>query len=83
MANTTNKISVGTTPTLIASAQSRTSITITLEEDKDIWLGNSSVTINDGFHLQPIAGASFSLTRPDAIYGVTNSGTALISYYQD
>lgn len=83
MPNSTGKVVIGTTPTLIVPAQSRTGITIAVDEAKDVWIGTASVTVGTGYHIQAIAGGSHTTLRPDAIYGITDVGTTTVTYYQD
>lgn len=76
------QVTLGTAATLIYEATNSDKCEITFQtKTKDVYIGESDVTLANGFNL--VAGATVTLKvgRNDAIYGVVDSSTHTISYW--
>lgn len=81
--NTLNysNVSITTSATVIkASNSNRKSILIYNNDTTSIFIGDSGVTINDGFELAPLE--SIYLVDTEAFYGIVSAGTADIRYLE-
>ena len=82
MSITTNQITVTITATIIATIpDGGATVYITnIDATKTMYIGNSSVTINNGIQL--LAGQSISGTfnTEEDIYGIVSTGTAVAHY---
>ncbi len=79
-----NQVSVANTATLIATARpGRKSVTITKLDAVELFLGSSSgVTTANGDLLPGARGSSVIIDGGSAVYGITASGTAAVSYWE-
>jgi hypothetical protein len=77
----TGQVTIGTTPTLINSAElSRDEIILINMSAVQVFIGNSAVTPTTGVLLNGVIGAELDLPFTDALYGIVASGTALVSF---
>lgn len=75
------QVTVGTAATLIAAATNSDKAEITIStKGKDVYIGKSDVTITTGLQLQAGSYVTFKVGRGDAIYGVVDTSTHVISY---
>ena len=81
MSITANQVTLGTAATLICAAtkSDKAELTITTKT-KDVWIGESDVTITNGLHLQAGQTITVKIGRNDDIYGVVDSSTHTVSY---
>jgi hypothetical protein len=76
----TSQATIGTTPTLILAQRSgRDTGVIENTGTTPVYLGNASVTVNNGLLLPGVLGASVALETTDAVYGIVASGTQVVS----
>jgi len=76
----TGQTTVTTSSALVAPANSRISLTLTNNSTTPVYYGPSGVSITDGDLLPGVIGAAVTLNTSSAIYGVTASGSAVLSW---
>ena len=73
---------LGTAATLIYAATKSDKCEITFtSKTKDAYIGESNVTLSNGFQLQAGQTVTVKVGRDDAIYGVVDTGTHTIAYW--
>ena len=76
------QVTLGTAATLIYEATNSDKCEITFEtKTKDVIIGESDVTLLNGFKLQAGNMITLKVGRNDAVYGVTDSSEHTISYW--
>jgi hypothetical protein len=80
MSVVTGQVTVSTTPTLIVDARSRNFVGGVQMGTNDVWLGGPTVTPTTGLFMLGTPGTPFNWQGSEAIYGVTLSGTSVVSY---
>ena len=76
------QVSIGTAATLIYDATNSDKCEITFQtKTKDVFIGESGVTVNNGFHLVGGQTVTLKIGRNDAIYGITDTSAHTISYW--
>lgn len=79
----TNQVTVAATATLIAPARAtRNAITVTNLSTVDIYLGVSGVTAATGTLLLGAKGSSVTFPTVQAVYGISSTGSNLVSYLE-
>ncbi len=71
------QISVGTTATLVAAARNRSRVIVNVGAANSCSFGNAGVTASTGFPLQPVAGATLTLSYKGALYAVCSATTTI------
>ena len=67
---------------LVASRTGRRTVTVENTGTTPVYLGGSGVTSTTGFLLPGVAGASLTMSFSGALYAVTASGTAAVTFYE-
>lgn len=83
MGITTGQVTIGTTATPIVPVRSRNGVSFVQMSGGDVFLGDATVTPSTGALLTGTKGTPMNWTGSDAIYGVTASGTALVSFAEN
>jgi len=76
----TGQVTVTNVPTLIVAARSRNFVGGVQCGTVDVWLGGSTVTPTTGLLMLGVRGTPFNWQGSEAIYGVTASGSSVVSY---
>lgn len=80
----TAQVSLAATSTLIiASNSNRRTITIVNLSGVDIYIGNTGVSTTTGQLLLGTKGTAITISSIAAIYGITSTGTANVSYLEE
>ena len=80
----TGQITIAATSTQIVPArETRRTVTITAIGTTDSYLGAAAVTTATGHILVGIKGGTITLETTQAVYGITASGTELVSYWEE
>jgi hypothetical protein len=74
----TAQISVGTTPTLIVTANRADQLVYLHSSSGTLYLGNSAVTSSTGYKMDNGDKLTMQLSDNEALYAVTSSGTATL-----
>jgi hypothetical protein len=74
----TAQISVGTTPTLIVTANRADQQVYLHSSSGTLYLGNSAVTSSTGYKMDNGDKLTMQLSDNEALYAVTSSGTATL-----
>lgn len=74
----TNQISVGTTPTLIVTANRADQSVYLHSSSGQLYLGNSTVTTSTGFRMDNGDKLTMQLSDNESLYAITASGTATL-----
>lgn len=81
----TNQVSVGTGATQIVPPRpDRRSVTLVLKGAAPVetFIGGPGVTVNNGYPMPAVAGASLKIDSAGAIYGIVASGTQVVGYIE-
>ena len=74
----TAQISVGTSPTLIVTANRADQLVYLHSSSGTLYLGNSTVTTSTGYRMDNGDKLTMQLSDNEALYAVTSSGTATL-----
>jgi hypothetical protein len=74
----TSQISVGTTPTLIVTANRADQLVYLHSSSGILYLGNSAVTSSTGYKMDNGDKLTMQLSDNEALYAITSSGTATL-----
>ena len=74
----TAQISVGTTPTLIVTANRADQLVYLHSSSGTLYLGNSAVTSSTGYKMDNGDKLTMQLSDNEALYAVTSSGTTTL-----
>ena len=66
----------------MASRTGRRTVTVENTGTTPVYLGGSGVTSTTGFLLPGVAGASLTMSFSGALYAVTASATAAVTFYE-
>lgn len=81
MSISVNQVTIGTAATLIVAATNSDKAEITIStKGKDVYIGKSDVSLTNGLQLQAGSYVTFKVGRGDALYGVVDTATHVISY---
>ena len=77
------QVAVGTTATQVAPARAgRTQIIVTVDAAVRCAFGPAGVTLATGFPLQPVAGATLTLSASAAVFGVCATAATNVGYIE-
>jgi hypothetical protein len=74
----TNQISVGTTATLIVTANRADQLVYLHSSSGSLYLGNSAVTSSTGYKMDNGDKLTMQLSDNEALYAITSSGTSTL-----
>ena len=74
----TNQISVGTTATLIVTANRADQLVYLHSSNGTLYLGNSAVTASTGYKMDNGDKLTMQLSDNEALYAITSSGTSTL-----
>ncbi len=78
----TGQVSVATTPTrIVAASGHRLMLHLANADNATIFVGGASVSTTTGYPV--LAPSSITISARDEVYGVTASGTATLSYFEE
>lgn len=79
----TTQVAIGTTATPLAPARAgRTQIIVTVDAAVRCAFGPAGVTLATGFPLQPVAGATLTLSASAAVFGICATAATNVGYIE-
>lgn len=80
----TAQVTITTAPTMIVALRGRNNVTVTQNgTGVPVYIGNSNVTVTTGIPIAGVPGAAITVSNSAALYGVTASGSTVVSSIED